>query len=274
MKTRVAQQALLIITEKNAPVKGRNGRRRDVQVAVAAAQSIEKGLGHLRVTQRDAVLQLVERAHVGGLDALERVRGGVGVKQIVKQSVVVEVFRDGDLQQTLIGAPRTEVQPRQQQEHRRDDDEKHRRERDIAHAGRKTERHGEEDYADLPRRAGHGAKAHEAERPGNGDARADVAVDEQDDDLHDRGQHRDRDGKALTALRAVHTEESRGDAEHERHRRADEESREHKPGCKDGIKHCKAPPLKTIRWEEYGPYSTRRTWKTTSGAHQYPSVRG
>lgn len=36
----------------------------------------------------------------------ERVRGGVGVKQIVKQSVVVEVFRNGDLQQTLIGAPR------------------------------------------------------------------------------------------------------------------------------------------------------------------------
>ena len=45
MKTRVAQQALLIITEKNAPVKGRNGRRRDVQVAVAAAQGVRRSPG-------------------------------------------------------------------------------------------------------------------------------------------------------------------------------------------------------------------------------------
>jgi hypothetical protein len=47
----------------------------------------------------------------------------------------------------------------------------------IAHTGCDTDRHGHKDRRDFTGAAGRGAKAHQAERSGHGDAGADIAVD-------------------------------------------------------------------------------------------------
>ena len=87
----------------------------------------------------------------------------------------------------------------------------------IYHAGRETERHGEEDAGDVARRAGCGAEADEAERAGHRNACAEVAVDEQDDDLHHRGQQRERHRHGLRAGVFIHI--YRRDERTERQRR-------------------------------------------------------
>ena len=75
---------------------------------------------------------------------------------------------------------------------------------DVAHAGREAERHGEEDAGDVARRAGRGAEADKAERAGHRNACAEVAVDEQDDDLHHRGQQRERHRHGLRTGVFIH----------------------------------------------------------------------
>ena len=51
--------------------------------------------------QADVVGQLIERAHVGGAHADKLVLERVLVEQVVKQTVVVKVLRDGYLELTL-----------------------------------------------------------------------------------------------------------------------------------------------------------------------------
>ena len=74
----------------------------------------------------------------------------------------------------------------------------------------------------LISRPGGGAKPHQAECAGYGDAGADVAVDQHDDDLHRRRQHRQGKGVALAAVRPEGADQRDADAQHQRDRGAEE----------------------------------------------------
>lgn len=80
----------------------------------------------------------------------------------------------------------------------------HRCNADIAHAGGQTHRHREEQVGDLLGAAGHRAETDQTECPHYRDAGADVAVDQHDDDLHNRGQGGKRDEEAFGIPAADH----------------------------------------------------------------------
>ena len=84
-------------------------------------------------------------------------------------------------------------------------------------------RHGEEDAGDVARRAGRGAEADKAERAGHRNACAEVAVDEQDDDLHHRGQQRERHRHGLRTGVFIHIYRCDERAERQRRDQADGE---------------------------------------------------
>ncbi len=182
-------------------------------------------------------MQLIQRAHVGGLDLLQGVRAGILRKEVVEKSVIFEIFGDGDAQNTRRRLALAEMQLCQQQHHGGNDDKEQHRDADIAHAGRKADRHREKDHADLACRAGCGTETHKPESTGDGDACADVAVDKHDDDLHNGGQDRQRDGKALGALRLIHAAKRRGDAEGEGNGGTNEKRGQGEGIGDDGIKH-------------------------------------
>ena len=153
----------------------------DVQVAVAAAEGVNELLFDVGGNEGDVVVEVIQTAHAGGADRNQLSRTGILREQVLKQTGVVQIFRDGDLGLLLLLRPAAEGQRRvdeQQQAHR---SAGHDRDADVAHAGRETKRHGEEDAGDVARRAGCGAEADEAERAGHRNACAEVAVDEQDD---------------------------------------------------------------------------------------------
>lgn len=84
----------------------------------------------------------------------------------------------------------------------RNDREEHGK-RDIAAAAGETHGHGNEDDGDVFGVTGCGAETDKAERAGDRDARADVAVDEHNDGLHGKRQQNDSEHKALRKARAA-----------------------------------------------------------------------
>ena len=161
-------------------------------VTVAAAQCVNEVLADIFSAQADVVGQLIERAHVGGAHADKLVLERVLVEQVVKQTVVVKVLRDGYLELTLGRAVLAEAEALKQQQEQRDYHEEQPRNGDVAHAAGKAERDGEEQPRDLLCAAGHAAEAHQRESTGDGKPRADVAVDEHDYKRDNGRQHRQR----------------------------------------------------------------------------------
>ena len=70
----------------------------------AAADGVEELLRRDAGSQLHAVVQLVERAHAGRADLIERICVQILREQVVEQAVIVEVFGDGDLEHALARA--------------------------------------------------------------------------------------------------------------------------------------------------------------------------
>ena len=153
--------------------------------------------------QGNAVTQLIQCAHIGGFYFFQRVGGGVAFKEIIKQAIVIEIFRNGDFQDPggiflLAKAQGGKCQHGTAQKEEQQDGQS-----DIAHAGGQTNGHGQENGGDFPGGTGGGAEPHQAERAGYGNASPDAAIDQHDDRLYHRRQDGQCDGKALGAAAAV-----------------------------------------------------------------------
>ena len=142
--------------------------------------------------------------------------GGVLSEQVVKQPLVVQILRNGDLQQPLAGVLLAEAQRRQRHQRGGDDHEGQSRQPYVSHSGGKADGHAQKQHADLPGRTGRGAETHQAEGACHRDACADVAVYQHDDHLHHHGQDGQRHGKALGGAGAELGHEGKADAQHQR----------------------------------------------------------
>ena len=74
------------------------------QVAVARSQRVQEILFVFAALEGDLIAQLIDAAHLNGLDGDELLTGGVFGEDIVEQTVIVEVLGDIDLQLFLGGA--------------------------------------------------------------------------------------------------------------------------------------------------------------------------
>ena len=169
------------------------------------------------------IMQVIQAAHAGRADRDQLGCARILREQIVKQTGVVQIFRDGDLELLLLLRPAAEGHRRIDKQQQAHHNAGHDRDADVAHAGREAERHGEEDAGDVARRAGRGAEADKAERAGHRNACAEVAVNEQDDDLHHRGQQRERHRHGLRTGVFIHIYRRDERAERQRRDQADGE---------------------------------------------------
>ena len=184
------------------------------------------------------IMQIIQAAHAGGTHGNQLCRAGILPKQIVKQAGVVEVLRNGDFQLFFLLRLSAEGQRRvggQQDAHHRAGDNGN---ADIAHAGGKAERHREENAGNVTRRAGRGAESHKAERAGDSHACAEVAVHEQDDDLHHCGQQRQRDRHGLRVGVFVHINGGNERAERKRRQQTDNERAAGQAGGQNRTENC------------------------------------
>ena len=184
------------------------------------------------------IMQIIQAAHAGGTHGNQLCRAGILPKQIVKQAGVVEVLRNGDFQLLLLLRLSAEGQRRvggQQDAHHRAGDNGN---ADIPHAGGKAERHGEENAGNVTRRAGRGAESHKAERAGDSHACAEVAVHEQNDNLHHRGQQRQRDGHGLGIGVLIHIDCGNECAERQRRQQTDNERAAGQAGGQNRTENC------------------------------------
>ena len=110
-------------------------------------------------------------------------------------------------------------------------------ERDIAAAAGETHGHGNEDDGDVFGVTGCGAETDKAERAGDRDARADVAVDEHNDGLYGKRQQNDSEHKALRKARAARIRKRDECAAKQRDERANQKRRYGDTGRGEACKH-------------------------------------
>ena len=158
------------------------------KIAVAAAKRIEKFFFVAVVRKVHAIVQLIEAAEACGLDFRKLCVGGVFFENIVEHLGVIERFRDGDAELFFAAAVCTDMEEDEQIQHGARNDREEHGERDIAAAAGETHGHSNEDDGDVFGVTGCGAETDKAERAGDRNARADVAVDEHNDGLHGKRQ--------------------------------------------------------------------------------------
>lgn len=148
------------------------------EIAVAAAKRIEKFFFVAVVRKAHAIVQLIEATEACGLDFRKLCVGGVFFENIVEHLGVIERFRDGDAELFFAAAVCTDMEEDEQIQHGARNDREDHGERDIAAAAGETHGHGNEDDGDVFGVTGCRAETYKAERAGDRDARADVAVDD------------------------------------------------------------------------------------------------
>ena len=100
---------------------------------------------------------------------------GVLLENIVEKLVIVQIFRNGNLQ-LADSAALAEVGQSQQKHSGREDDEENCGQHYIAHAAGKADGNGEEDAGYITGGTGGGAETHQREGAGYGQTCAHVAV--------------------------------------------------------------------------------------------------
>ena len=211
------------------------------------------------------IMQVVKAAHTGRAHGYQLGLAGVGIKQIVEQAGVIQIFRNGDFQLLLLlglFAKRQRRVDSQQQANRK---ARCRRDADISHAGGKPQRHGQKNTGDIARRTRRRAEAHQTERARHRHARAQITVHQQNNGLHQDRQQRQRDGHGLCIGIFEHIHGGDQRAEKQRHRHTNKKAlrrdarREYR--TKQSVKHRKHPvSLRTGR----AAWSDRRCriWKS------------
>lgn len=117
------------------------------QVAVSCADRVDERLLVLILFHGDMVSELIDAAHLDGLDGDDLVLGGEFLEDIVEESLIVEVLGDLDAQLLLSG-----VAEGSGEENHPDDTHDHcreYREGDVTAAARQTDRHGKHDRQQL-----------------------------------------------------------------------------------------------------------------------------
>ena len=129
------------------------------QIAVAGADRVDERLFVLILFHGDMVSELIDAAHLDGLDGDDLVLGGELLEDVVEESFVVEVLGDIDLQLFFGGV--AEGGGKEDHPNNADDHSREYREGDVAAAAGETDRHREHDRENLTRGAGLGAKAYQ-----------------------------------------------------------------------------------------------------------------
>ena len=223
------------------------------------------------------VMQVIQAAHIGRSHRDQFGCTGIFGKQVVKQAGIVQIFRNGDLQllfhRRLFAEREHGICNKQQADRKAGHDCNP----DVSHTGCKAKRHGEEDAGDIPRRSRRRAEADQAERTRHRNARADIAVDQQDDDLHQRRDQRqcDRHGLGIGIFEHVHTRDQH--AEHQRRGKADEKGLRGDARVQDGaeqqLRHRTHRPSGCgfrAAWPDRPP----RIWKNASGTRLLRTAHG
>ena len=207
------------------------------EIAVAAAKRIEKFFFVAVVRKAHAIVQLIEATEACGLDFRKLCVGGVFFENIVEHLGVIERFRDGDAELFFAAAVCTDMEEDEQIQHGARNDREEHGERDIAAAAGETHGHGNEDDGDVFGVTGCGAETDKAERAGDRDARADVAVDEHNDGLHGKRQQNDSEYKALRKACAARIRKRDECAAKQRDERAKQKRRYGDTGRGEACKH-------------------------------------
>ena len=165
-------------------------RNCDFQVSVAAAQLVNEFLFQFGVPEGELVGQAQQAAHVGSLHLRELAAVGVALEQVVKDTGIVQIFGNGDVQglvtgRFLAGAEVYQVvEDADTAQHNGDD----KAVADVSHAHDQPCSHGQENGANLFGGAGYRAEAHQVEGARHRHSRADVAVNHHDDDAYHGGE--------------------------------------------------------------------------------------
>ena len=217
-------------------------------------------------------MEAIQAPHVHGLDPQQFIRVGVLRKKVRKEGAVIQIFRNGHANVPLAGVRR--LLSLQQQDHAGHDCRQHRHGA-VAHTAAEPHGHGEEDRHDVPGGAGGGAEAHQAERARDRHACAKVAVDQQDHELHQKGQHRQR--RDHRSALATDLSINQRDTEAQRHREqahGEEHRHGHRgriKGRKNSVKHSVSSPFHRV----YVCRAFRtlcRIWKTRWGISRFPKA--
>lgn len=142
-------------------------RNCDFQVSVAAAQLVNEFLLQFWVPEGELVGQAQQAAHVGGLHLGELAAVGVALEQVVKDTGIVQIFGNGDVQgfvtgRFLAGSEVYQVvEDADTAQHNGDD----KAVADVSHAHAHDQpcSHGQENGANLFGGAGYRAEAHQVE---------------------------------------------------------------------------------------------------------------
>ena len=130
------------------------------QVAVSCADRVDERLLVLILFHGDMVSELIDAAHLDGLDGDDLVLGGEFLEDVVEETFIVEVLGNLDAQ-FLFVAVVTEGCAEEDQPYDADDCRREYREGDVAAAAGETDRHREHDREDLTGRTRLGAEAYQ-----------------------------------------------------------------------------------------------------------------
>ena len=197
--------------------------------------------------------------------------GGVFIEQVVKHTLIVQRFGNGDLQLPVGGIWLGKAGVVEQNIGDGDDEQEEEGVADVAHAGGKAQRHCQKQAGDLPCAAWNRAEAHQAERTHHGDAGAQVAVNQHDDGLHDDRQKGQGDHKALGVGVAVAVNPGGKSAQNDRGEGAQQDGlpadRAGDDAGKESVKHkvCLQRCVFFLSLGRDSSCSSSRTWRRRLG---------
>lgn len=175
----------------------------DFKIAVSASEQVDEFLFVCGVLHGQVIGQLIQAAHVGGLDGYRLTMGGVLGEEIVKGIGVVQILGDCDMK-GLVSPSQSEEAAPQNAEQCHSAPQNHGKQQrigEISHATDETCTHSEKNHADFLCRSGSGAESHKAKGSGNRHTGSHIPVDHHNDHGNDSGQsgkgHEKAEGTAI-----------------------------------------------------------------------------
>ena len=147
------------------------------------------------IFQLDAVGQLIQASHGGGLDLDQTAGGSIFGEKVVEAVGIPEGFGDGDAKLHIL---LTEGDEGEADHQRGDDDGKEQSNAHESGGAGKAGGHGKENGGDVLGLPGDRTEADEGEGAHDGNAGADIAVDHDDNGMYDEGKKDQRNKKAFT----------------------------------------------------------------------------
>lgn len=206
----------------------------DLQVAVADAEIVDKGLELVAVFHSDLVKQLVQTAHVGGLGTHQAAGRSVFCKNVGKGVVEMQGLGDGNGKVHHLLYPHGD-----EGKHHHDGTDQQGEHHGDGHVACGTGQacgHGQEDGGDVLGFAGDGTEAHQGEGAHHRHAGAYVAVDHHDHGGDDHGQQDQTHQKALGGVGAEGGRKGCESPADERYRQGNEVGVHHGICVQNGIK--------------------------------------